>query len=53
MAFVTLKLHWGKDVAPAATAWKPESIPAAGVVMFWHGDANVDCVAVWFLDWLV
>lgn len=47
-----VKLHWGKDVVFAGTARKPESTPAAGVVMFWHGAANVDCVTVWFFDWL-
>lgn len=47
-----MKLHCGKDCAPAATAIKPESIPAVGVVMFSHGAAKVDWVTVWFLDWL-
>jgi len=28
---------------------KPESMPGAGVVMFAHGAAKVDCVTVWFL----
>jgi len=42
-------LHDGNWVAPAGTAWKPESTPALGVVMIEHGLANVDCVTVWFL----
>jgi hypothetical protein len=48
-----VKLHCGKEVAFGATGMKPESMPAVGVVMFWHGAAKVDWVAVWFLDWLV
>jgi len=46
-----VKLHCGKVIAPVATGMKPESMPVVGVVMFWHGAAKVDWVAVWFLDW--
>ena len=49
---VMVKLHSGKSDAFAATAMKPESIPAVGVVMFWQGVGKVDWVTVWFLDWL-
>jgi len=48
---VTVKLHSGKEVAPAATGMKPESMPATGVVMVTHGDVKVDWVTVWFFDW--
>jgi len=43
-----VKLHEGKPCGFAGTAWKPESMPAAGVVMFEQGAPNVDCVTVWF-----
>lgn len=49
---VRVKLHSGNEVVPAATGIKPESIPSAGVVMIVHGEAKVDCVTVWFFDWL-
>lgn len=39
----------GKDVDVLGMNMKPESIPGAGVVMFAHGAAKVDCVTVWFL----
>lgn len=39
----------GKVVELGSTNMKPESMPAAGVVMFVHGAANVDWVTVWFL----
>ena len=43
-----VKLYCMKDVALAATGWKPESIPLS--LKFAHGLANVDCVMVWFFD---
>jgi len=49
VAFVTVKLQTGSDVAFAATGMKPESIPRVGVVICWHGAAKVDWVTVWFL----
>jgi len=44
-------LYVGKEVALAATGWKPELIPTVGVVTREQGSANVDCVREWFFAW--
>jgi len=41
LALLTVILHCGSWVAPAATAWKPESTPPDSFV---HGAAKLDCV---------
>lgn len=42
---MTVTENEGAVVAPAATGWKPESIPDA---RGWQGAAKDDCVTVWF-----
>lgn len=46
-----MKVHCVKEVALAATGWKPESttVPSA-LVKFVQGEAKVDWVTVWFFD---